>query len=153
MKGFISLPLIAYVAIFAGIAVTFGAMQTYRLKAKTAQYDSFVAVTKAAGEEAKRNVVRQMTADQKNKERTDAENRNLRNANAALTRSLLNARTSRGYVPAASPGARDPDRACFSRADLERAFQQLDAGVSQLVGEGDQARIGLDSVKVWAKER
>lgn len=48
--GFIALPLIAYVAIFAGLAVGFGAMQTSRLKSAKAELASFVAVTKAAGE-------------------------------------------------------------------------------------------------------
>lgn len=54
MKGFISLPLIAYVAIFAGLAVAFGAMQTYRLKATKAEYAGFVAQVKSEGEAQER---------------------------------------------------------------------------------------------------
>lgn len=57
-------------------------------------------------------------------------------------------------VPAAAPGAADPDRACFSRAILEReirgalaAFRESARG---LVDEGSAARLKLDTAIRWA---
>lgn len=149
----IRLPLIAYVGIFAGLCLLFGIVQTHRLKAEKAAYSAFRADVRAKGEAAEKAAQEQVKRDQKAKESVDAQNRRLRAANDSLSRGLLDARTARGYVPAPSAGTGDPDRACFSRAELERALQQLDAGVSGLIGEGDTARVNLDSAKDWANAR
>lgn len=57
-------------------------------------------------------------------------------------------------VPAAAAGAADPDRACFSRAQLEReirsALETFRASARELVDEGSQARLKLDTAIRWA---
>lgn len=69
----------------------------------------------------------------------------------AATERLRKSRPSGDIVPAAATGASDPDRACFDRAQLERALRSLDAGVSQLVDEGDQVALRLKLAVEWAK--
>jgi len=150
-NGFISLPLIAWVSIFAGAAVLFGTVQTNRLKAVKSEYATFKADVKRLGDEAEKRAKEQIAKDRQAKERADAQNKRLRSANDALAASLRESRSRSGFVPAAAPGARSPERATFDRPLLERAIQQLDAGVSGLIAEGDQARIALDTAKEWAK--
>ena len=89
-------------------------------------------------------------ADRIAKEKTDAEAKKLRADNAVLSRRLRDERARAGFVPPATAGARHPDRAAFDRAELERALQRLDDGVSAVVAEGDQARIGLDAARAWS---
>jgi len=84
------------------------------------------------------------------KERADETyERNLSRLRADVER-LRQSRTD--FVPPAAPASPSPDRACFSRAELERALRKLDSGVQDLVREGDEARIGLDAAKAaWPK--
>lgn len=149
MRGFVSPMVIGVVA----LAVVGGllALQTMRLEGVKAEYAAFKANVKAVGEEAERKAKARELADKQNKEKADAENKTLRADNAALSRKLRDARARGGFVPAATPGARRPDIAPFDRAELERAIQRLDDGVSGIVEKGDQARIDLDSAKRWAK--
>lgn len=76
---------------------------------------------------------------------------------AALDRLRRDAGPVGAIVPAAAPGAADPDRACFSRAQLEReirgALEDFRATARGLVDEGSQARLKLDTAIRWAQER
>ncbi len=137
-------------AIILGLGVA-TKVQTSRLHAVQAEYATFQAEVKAKGEEQERKTKETIAANQKAKESTDAQNIKLRAANTALSDSLRRARASSRFVPAAAPGSASPDRACFSRTELERAIRQLDAGLSGLIGEGDAARIDLDSARDWAQ--
>lgn len=114
-------------------------------------YRKFIAKLEAQGKAQEEKVRLIVEQGKKDKERADRENARLRDSNTALSRSLRDARSSARYVPPAAPGSRSPDRATFDRAELERAIQQLDAEVSGLIAEGDQARIDLDTAKAWIK--
>jgi hypothetical protein len=116
-------------------------------------YFNFVEKTKLIGEEQERKTKETIARNLKEKERSDAENKRLRTANAALSRSLRESRSSRQYLPAPSPSAKRPDAATFDRGELERAIQSLDERVSGLIEQGDQARIDLDTAKEWAANR
>jgi hypothetical protein len=116
-------------------------------------YFNFVEKTKLIGEEQERKTKETIARNLKEKERSDAENKRLRTANAALSRSLRESRSSRQYLPAPSPSAKRPDAATFDRGELERAIQSLDERVSGLIEQGDKARIDLDTAKEWAANR
>jgi integrase len=116
-------------------------------------YSTFVEKTRLAGEEQQRITKETIARNQKEKERSDAENKRLRDANLSLSRSLRESRSSRQYLPAPSPSAKRPDAATFDRGELERAIQSLDESVSRIIAEGDQARIDLDSARTWAQGR
>lgn len=153
-RGFIAippLPLWVYAGIASLFILLFGVVQTHRLHASEKAFSAFRAQVKAEGEAAEKRAQERIKRDLQAKESTDAQNRKLRAANDALSRSLLDARTSRGYLPAPAPGTASPDRVCFARTEFERTIRELDEQVSGLIGEGDQARIGLDSAKDWAK--
>jgi hypothetical protein len=156
-RGFIQLSLMGYVVLGLGTVVlilgTLLKIQTARLDSVKAEYFSFVEKTKLAGEEQERKTKETIARNLKEKERSDAENKRLRTANAALSRSLRESRSSRQYLPAPSPSAKRPDAATFDRAELERAIQLLDERVSGLIEQGDQARIDLDTARTWAQGR
>jgi hypothetical protein len=156
-RGFIQLSIMGYIVLGLGTVVlilgTLLKIQTARLDSKTREFDTFVAEVKAKGEEQERKTKETIARNQKEKERADAENKRLRTANASLSRSLRESRSSRQYLPAPSPSAKRPDAATFDRAILERAIQLLDERVSGLIEQGDQARIDLDTARTWAQGR
>lgn len=69
--------------------------------------------------------------------------------NAELKR-LRNERARTSYTPAAPANSSRPDLACFDRAEFESAFQFLDAGLQELIAEGDQNTARLVSGMKWA---
>jgi len=156
-RGFIQLSIMAWAAI--GAAVAIGGLSlalwvhTNRLESVKREYAAFVATVKAQGEEQLRRNKETIARDLKAKERIDAENRRLRSNLATRDLQLRQSRADAGYVPAASPGSASPDRAAFDRSELDGAIRQLDASVSGLIAEGDQARIDLDTARRWAQER
>ena len=156
-RGFIQLPILAWAAIGAAVAIGTLSLalwvQTGRLDAVKREYAAFVATVKAQGEEQERRNKETIARDLKAKERIDAENRRLRSNLATRDLELRNARSSSGYVPAASPGSASPDRASFDRAELDGAIRRLDESVSGIVAQGDQARLDLDAAKRWVQER
>lgn len=145
----------AYPLVILGIgcAILFGllALQTKRLESAKAEHAAFVAQVKVMGEEAERKRKEQEAKDKAEKEKADVENQTNRSRIADLSRRLRNERASSRFVPAAPTGTKSPDRIAFDRAELERAIQRLDGGVSAIVAEGDQARVDLDTAKRWAK--
>jgi hypothetical protein len=155
-----SLPPWVYAAI--AVAVLWGASmfwayghgkdsQKAATEAVKTEYGQFVAETKRQGLEATKKAREQELADKQRKELADAENAKTVATLRADNQRLLNSRTTRGYLPPAAPSSGSPATACFSRADLESAIRQLDAGVSRLIGEGDQGIAGLDTAKRWAQ--
>jgi len=69
--------------------------------------------------------------------------------NADLKR-LRNERSRTSYTPAATANSRSPELTCFDRIELESAFQFLDAGIQELIAEGDQNTARLVSGMKWA---
>lgn len=147
MRGFINLQLV----IFALVASAIGLYIWHCEKTKL-DHAVFRSEVERAGKEAKAEADKREADDKKAKEKADEENKRMSDNVAALNLKLRNERAARSYVPAAAPGARRPDVAPFDRAELERAIQRLDGGVSGLIAEGDQARVGLDTARKWAQD-
>jgi hypothetical protein len=57
----------------------------------------------------------------------------------------------RSLVPAAPAAAVRADLACFDRAELDTAIRSFVAGIVELVGEGEQATLDLDTAKRWGQ--
>lgn len=114
-------------------------------------YKNFVASLKADQKLAEKVSGIQAKNDRRKNEILHNENANLRASNAALSRSLRDARSRANYLPPAAPGAKRPEVATFDRQELERAIQRLDDRVSGIIEKGDQARIDLDTARSWAK--
>jgi hypothetical protein len=109
-------------------------------------YFNFVEKTKLAGEEQERKSKETIARNQKEKESRDAEyKRNL----ARLERDIKRLRDSSGrsILPAAPAEARDPSRATFDRAELDRALGAFIGDVTGITEEGAKAVEGLDSLK------
>lgn len=159
-RGFISLPVWGYAAlgaavVIAGLGVALK-VQTSRLDAVKAEYAGFVAQVEALGEAAKKAAKLKEAEDKKRKEIADAQLTRSRIELAALGdayRSLREQRARSGFLSTAAPSSADPGRACLDRAELERTLERIDAVGSGIAQEGDQARIGLDSAKEWARNR
>lgn len=69
--------------------------------------------------------------------------------NAELKR-LRNERARTSYTPSPAPNSRSSELTCFNRTELESAFQFLDAGLQELIAEGDQNTARLVSGMKWA---
>lgn len=145
---------LAISAVLVGIGAA-GAwtVQGWRLDALQARYDGFVSVTKANGEAAQREADRISKADKSRKEQADAENNRTLAGLRADVKRLRNARAGSSYLPAAAPGTDRPERIAFDRAELESAIRSLDQEVSGIVGQGDEARVNLDTAKRWAQDK
>lgn len=114
------------------------------------EYAVFKSNVELLGEKAQADADATEAADRKRKETADAETQKLRTDNAALAKRLRDARSRGSFVPPAAPTSTSPDRATFDRAELERAIQQLDAGVSGLIAEGTEAVTSLNVARRWA---
>lgn len=126
-------------------------IQTSRLETCRAEFGAFKLETKRLGDAAEKAAKEREAADAKLKERTDA---NHKTAVARLNRDIKRLRDDnarRGILPASRPGTRDPQAACFSRPDLDRAVSGFVERVTDLVGEGAEAVSGLDAAKAWAQ--
>ena len=144
--------LIVWIAIGAFVAGGVGAwkVQGWRLDAVKAEYQSFVAQTKTLGEAAQKAADVTKAADKSRKEQADVENKRTLDSLRADVKRLRLARAGSHFLPAAAPDARSPQTACFARGELESALQRFDTGASEIVGVGDEARVNLDTAKVWA---
>lgn len=162
-RGFIQLPLMGWVGVGVGVLVLMlsGALwiQSKRLSSEQeghaqtkAEFSAFVNVAKAMGEAAKEKALKQEAADKKRKEDSDAENKDLRRE-LDVRRSQLRARTTStagSLLPSPAPGSPSPDKATFDRTLLDRALRDYEAEVQELIGEGAEAVIDLDTGKRWA---
>ncbi len=128
-------------------------LQGLRLDAAKAEHKGFVATVKAQGEAAQTVAKAQAARDLKLKEGIDREHKTDIARLTADNQRLRNDRARTNYVPAAPADSRSPGLACFDRAELERALQQLDDGVSRILGEGDAAAVGLNAARTWAQSK
>lgn len=111
---------------------------------------SFIATLEAQAAAQKKENERITKENVSRKEKADAETTKLRTANATLSKRLRD-NAGASVLPAPAPGAGSPDRACFGRADLDRALQRFTGGAAELVIQGDEARVGLDVARRWAQ--
>ena len=54
------------------------------------------------------------------------------------------------FVPAAPAGSRNPEIACFDRAELERTIRDFDTAIQGLIEQGDADAVGLNVARSWA---
>jgi hypothetical protein len=127
--------------------------QGFRLDAAKAEHKTFVATVKAQGEAAQTVAKAKADSDKKLKEGIDREHQTDIARLTADNQRLRNERARANYVPAAPASSRSPELACFDRAELERALQHLDDGVSRILGEGDAATVGLNAARTWAQSK
>lgn len=120
-------------------------VQGLRLDAVQAEYDGFVATTKAQGEAAKKLAEATAAEDKRKKESSDYEYQTTIASLRADVKRMRDDRTRASFVPAAPAGSRSPGLACFDRADLDGALRRLDAGISGLIEEGDADAVGLNA--------
>lgn len=133
-----------------GILVVVLGLYGWHCESVKREYATFVSQVEAAGKKAVEEARKKTADDLKAKENADVENARLRADNAALAKRLRNARASRSSVPSAPASAKRPHLAIFDRTQLDGALRQLDEGISDIVAEGDAARIDLDSAKKWS---
>jgi ABC-type phosphate transport system auxiliary subunit len=110
------------------------------------EYATFKAEVKRTGDEQEKRTQETIARNQKEKERADEMyKRNL----ARLERDIKRLRDSsnRSVVPPAPAEARDPSRATFDRAELDRALGAFIGDVTGITEEGAKAVEGLDSLK------
>ena len=125
-------------------------VQGLRLDAVQAEYDGFVATTKAEGEAAKKLADATAAEDKRKKESSDHEYQTTIASLRADVKRMRDARAGSRFVPAAPAGSRRVDLACFDRAALERTLQQFDEAVTGLIAEGDADAVGLNVGRSWA---
>jgi len=125
-------------------------VQGLRLDAVQAEYDGFVATTKAEGEAAKKLADATAAEDKRKKESSDHEYQTTIASLRADVKRMRDARARSRFVPAAPAGSRSVGLACFDRADLERTLQQFDEAVTGLIAEGDADAVGLNVARSWA---
>ena len=91
--------------------------------------------------------------DKTRQEKADATNKDLRRELDLRRKQLRDARSSAGasVVPDAPAGSGSPDTATFDRAKLDGALRSFTSGVEELIGEGAEAVIDLDTAKAWSK--
>jgi septal ring factor EnvC (AmiA/AmiB activator) len=149
-RGFIQLSIMGYVVLGLGTVVlilgTLLKIQTARLGSVKAEYFNFVEKTKLIGEEQERKTKETIARNLKEKETRDAEyKRNVARLERDINR--LRNSASRSVVPAAPAEARDPSRATFDRAELDRALREFIGETAEIAGEGAKAVEGLDSLR------
>lgn len=125
-------------------------VQGLRLAALQAEYDGFVATTKAEGEAAKKLADAKAAEDKRNKESSDHEYETTIASLRADVKRMRDDRARSRFVPAAPAGSRSVGLACFDRAELEQALQRFDDGISGLIAEGDADAVGLNVGRSWA---
>ena len=141
--------LMGTIVLVLGTSTAYYRWQANRWEAK---YEAYVAEVAAVAAAAAERTKATEAKNKKEKELADAKNAarlaDLRAANQRLRDEIAGSR----FVPGPAPGAADPGRAAFDRADLERTLRKFAEGVADLVREGDEARAGLDSAREWARE-
>lgn len=120
------------------------------LDAVQAEYDGFVATTKAQGEAAKKLADAQAAEDKRKKESSDNEYQATIASLRADVKRVRDARAGSRFVPAAPAGSRRVDLACFDRAELERTIRDFDTAIQGLVDQGSADAVGLNVARSWA---
>ncbi len=110
------------------------------------EYVQFKATLAAQADAQVKRTAERVRQDKLEKERRDAEyKRNIARLERDLGRLRQRARAS--VLPPAPAEARDPSRATFDRAELDRALREFTGATAELIGEGAAAVEGLDSLR------
>lgn len=125
-------------------------VQGLRLDAVQAEYDGFVATTKAQGEAAKKLADATAAEDKRKKESSDHEYQATIASLRADVKRMRDARAGSRFVPPAPAGSRSPGLACFDRAELERTIRDFDTAIQGLVDQGSADAVGLNVGRSWA---
>jgi hypothetical protein len=155
-RGFIQLSFLGWAAVggfllILGLSVALK-VQSARLEAVQAEYGAFKTEVKRLGEEQEKKTKEQIARDIKEKERRDADYKS-RIARLERDNERLRDSSGREFVPSSGSGSTNPDRACFSRGQLDTAIRAFVDGVSGIVEEGARGIAGLDTAKEWAQGR
>jgi hypothetical protein len=155
-RGFIQLSLMGWMAVGAaviilGLSVSLK-IQTARLDAKTAAFDSFVSTVAEKGRQAEIKARAQEKQDLAKKEKADADYKKLLAANSVLNKRLRD-NASGSVLPSGEASAGSADKICFGRPDLDAALRRFTSGVAELVIEGQSAIDELNIAKKWATDR
>lgn len=160
-RGFLSFTMIGVIAaavVIGGLALALKVQSSRLSSEQTAhaetkgKFQAFVAETKRIGEEAQKKADATRIADQKAKEKADAENKDLRGKLAVAARQLRDYRTGAGrnILPAHKAGSPSPETITFDRAKLDRALQDFIDGTERLAVQGAEGIADLDTAKKWA---
>jgi hypothetical protein len=114
-------------------------------------HEQFVAQLKADAEAQRRGIEAKIARDRALKEDTDAKLQVAVTDLRAARQRLRDDRARASSVPPAPTASGSPHLACFDRAELGRAVDNLEAGVEDLVGEGAEAALILDAARGWAR--
>ena len=147
------LPWIAGAAFVLGLTTGTGGawwVQGLRLDAVQAEYYGFVATTKAEGEAAKKLADAKEAEDKRKKESSDHEYQTTIASLRADVKRMRDDRSRGRFVPAAPAGSRNPEIACFDRAELERTIRDFDTAIQGLVDQGSADAVGLNVARRWA---
>lgn len=125
-------------------------IQGLRLDAVQAEYDGFVATTKAQGEAAQKLADATAAEDKRKKESSDHEYQTTIASLRADVKRMRDDRAGSRFLPAAPAGSRRVDLACFDRAELERTIRDFDTAIQGLVDQGSADAVGLNVARSWA---
>jgi isopropylmalate/homocitrate/citramalate synthase len=138
---------LAVVVLASGAAIT---VQTSRLNACKAEFESFKVQVKTLGEEAQRRADAKEAADKLNKEQIDAKTIQLAaDLNAATLKLRDNSR--RSFVSARTAPSGSPDLQCYDRTGFDAALRDFAEGVAGLVTEGAENSLKLKLAREWAQ--
>ena len=110
----------------------------------------FITAQKVLAEEQVKRMQEKAARDVKAKEEADAQRTKDTAALQRTIKRLRDANSGPSLVPTAASCAGSTEVAAFQRAELERTLRDFTAGIQELVAEGEQAVIDLDSAKGWA---
>lgn len=116
------------------------------------RFAAFRAAVDAVGKAQEQRTRERIALDVKRKKESDRENLRLRADYNLVAKRLRDERASRGLLPARPTAAGGPAVAAFDWDQLDRAILDYRGAVAQLLEEGDQARIDLDTARRWAQQ-
>lgn len=123
----------------------------HELTAVKNSFNEFKDKVKETGDAAQKAADKRAADEKLKKEKSDHEyETRITNLNADVKR-MRNARSGGNFVPSAASTAQSPDRACFSKAELEQSIRNFDQGIQRLVDQGSADGIALDVAKHWAQ--
>lgn len=127
-------------------------IQAERLTALQAKFDRFVQIVKTEGEDAQKISEAKDAENKRIKEQSDHEYQTSLDKLRADNQRLRNSRSRQSILPPAPTNSKSTDLSCFDRNDLESALQRFDSGVTELVDEGDENTLSLNTAKEWAAQ-
>lgn len=146
---------IALVTAFALGGITAWKVQAARIDAVKAEYATFVAATKAAGDAAQQVATAKIESDKVAKRKADDEHKRTISRLHATVKRLRDANPPSSHLPPAPAATSRPDLICLDRAEYQRedgaALEKLFTGARSLADEGTKSTVDLDTAKRWAQ--